>query len=340
MRYFPLFIDLKDRPVVVVGGGEEALRKVRLLLKTEARISVIAATLHDELAAEPRVNWIARGFDAALLDGAVLVFSADKRLNPAVTAAAKARGIPVNAVDAAGISTFIVPSIVDRDPVVVAIGTEGAAPVLGRGLRERIDALLPQALGDLARSAAALRARVAETVPAGTRRRSFWQRFFFGDVRDAFIAGDAAHYAAGVETLLADESAPPVGRVSFVAAGPGDPELLTLKAQRKLQEADVIVHDRLIDPAILELARRDATRIVADRRGFTAVSAILTGEAKAGRHVVRLGSGDTFLDERVAVGAEGVAVETVPGVEAKPSAEIIAFPLREDIRDTALRAAS
>jgi uroporphyrin-III C-methyltransferase/precorrin-2 dehydrogenase/sirohydrochlorin ferrochelatase len=340
MRYFPVFIDLKDRPVVVVGGGEEALRKVRLLLKTEARILVIAAALHNELAAEPRVNWIARRFDAALLDGAALVFSADKQLNPAVTVAAKTRGIPVNAVDAAEISTFIVPSIVDRDPVVVAIGTEGAAPVLGRGLRERIDALLPQALGELARAAAALRARVAETVPAGSRRRSFWQRFFFGDVRDAFIAGDKASYSLGVETLLADETAPPVGRVSFVAARPGDPELLTLKAQRKLQEADVIVHDRLIDPGILELARRDATRIAVGTLAFTAIDAILIREANAGRHVVRLGSGDTFLDERVAVGAEGIAVETVPTIEVRPTAEFISFPLREDIRDAVLRAAS
>jgi len=207
-------------------------------------------------------------------------------------------------------------------------------------LRERIDAMLPQALGELASSAAALRARVAATVPAGSRRRSFWQRFFFADVRDAFMAGDDANYSAGVEALLADEAAPPIGRVSFVAAGPGDPELLTLKAQRKLQEADVIVHDRLVDPAILELARRDAARIVADRQGFTAISAVLAREAGLGRHVVRLGSGDTFLDERVAVGAEGIAVETVPGVEVKPSAEIIPFPLREDIRDAVLRAAS
>jgi uroporphyrin-III C-methyltransferase / precorrin-2 dehydrogenase / sirohydrochlorin ferrochelatase len=340
MRYFPLFIDLKDRPVVVVGGGEAALRKVRLLLKTGARISVIATTLHDELAAEPRVNWIARRFDASLLDGAALVFSADTHLNPAVAAAAKARGIPVNAVDDAEISTFIVPSIVDRDPVVVAIGTEGTAPVLGRGLRERIDAMLPQALGPLARAAAALRARVAETVPAGNRRRSFWRRFFFGDVRDAFIAGDATNYAAGVETLLTNEAAPPVGRVSFVAAGPGDPELLTLKAQRKLQEADVIVHDQLTDRHILELARRDATRIPMDKLGFAAIDAVLIREARAGRHVVRLGSGDTFLEERVAVAAEGIAVETVPAVEVRPTAEIISFPVREDIRDAVLRAAS
>ncbi len=340
MRYFPLFIDLKDRPVVVAGGGEDALRKVRLLLKTEARISVIAAALHDELAAEPRVTWVARRFDAALLDGAALVFSADKHLNPAVTAAARARGIPVNAVDDAEISTFIVPSIVDRDPVVVAIGTEGTAPVLGRGLRERIDAMLPQALGPLATAAAALRARVAETVPPGNRRRSFWQRFFFGDVRDAFIAGDTTNYAAGVETLLADEAAPPLGRVSFVAAGSGDPELVTLKAQRKLQEADVIVHDRRADRRILELARRDAPRIPVGKLAFGAIDAILIREARAGRHVVRLAGGDTFLEERVAVAAEGIAVETIPAVEVKPAGRIISFPVREDIRDAVLRAAS
>ncbi|MGQ0484819.1 MAG: NAD(P)-dependent oxidoreductase [Hyphomicrobiales bacterium] len=340
MRYFPLFIDLKDRPAVVVGGGEEALRKVRLLLKTEARISVIAGALHDELAAEPRVDWIARSFAANLLEGAALVFSADKDLNQAVTAAARARGIPVNAVDDAELSTFIVPAIVDRDPVVVAIGTEGTAPVLGQSLRARIDAILPQALGPLAAAASALRARVVATVPPGNRRRAFWQRFFFGDVRDAFIAGDAANYAAGVETLLADEAARPVGRVSFVATGPGDPELLTLKAQRKLQEADVIVHDRLADKRILELARRDATRIAMGKPAFTAIDAILIREAAAGRHVVRLGAGDRFLEERIAVAAAGIGVEIVPGVEVKPAGQIVSFPLREEIRDAVLRAAS
>ncbi len=340
MRYFPLFIDVKDRPAVVVGGGEEALRKVRLLLKTEARISVIAGALHDELAAEPRVNWIARRFDANLLDGAALVFSADKDLNGTVTAAAKARGIPVNAVDDAELSTFIVPSIVDRDPVVVAIGTEGTAPVLGQGLRARIDAMLPQSLGPLARAAADLRDRAARSVPPGNRRRAFWQRFFFGDVRDAFIAGDATNYAAGVEGLLTDEAAPPVGRVSFIASGTGDPELLTLKAQRKLQEADVIVHDRLADQRILELARRDASRIPAGEPALTAIDAILIREARAGRHVVRLGTGDTFLEERIAIAAEGIAVETVPGVDVKPTGQIISFPLREDISEAVLRAAS
>ncbi|NMD08654.1 MAG: siroheme synthase, partial [Phyllobacteriaceae bacterium] len=130
MRYFPVFIDLKDRRVVVVGGGEEATRKVRLLLKSQAKIEVIAQELHSELTSNPRIVWTAKNFEAAALDGAALVYSADKTLNALVSAAAQARGIPVNAVDEADISTFIVPSIVDRDPVVIAIGTEGTAPVL------------------------------------------------------------------------------------------------------------------------------------------------------------------------------------------------------------------
>ena len=155
MRYFPIFVDLDHRPVTVVGGSEEALRKVRLLLKTGAAINVIAPALHEELAAERRVNWIAKGYHAGLLEGAALVYSADAALNERVASDAQALGIPVNAVDNPGISTFIVPSIVDRDPVVVAIGTEGTAPILGQGLRARIDQMLPQALGELARAASA-----------------------------------------------------------------------------------------------------------------------------------------------------------------------------------------
>jgi uroporphyrin-III C-methyltransferase / precorrin-2 dehydrogenase / sirohydrochlorin ferrochelatase len=340
MRYFPIFVDLQDRPVTVVGGSEEALRKVRLLLKTGAVINVIAPALHDELAAEPRVNWIARGYHAGLLDGAALIYSADAALNERVAEDAKALGIPVNAVDNPGISTFIVPSIVDRDPVVVAIGTEGTAPILGQGLRARIDAMLPHALGDLARAAASLRHRVAETIPAGNRRRGFWYRFFFGDVREAFVAGSTCTYLAGVENLFAAEAQPPQGRVSFVSLGSGDPELLTIKAQRKLQEADVIVHDRSIPPAILELARRDAVRVAVKGELFDGATDLLLAEARAGRLVVRLSAGDVSLEETVSVAAEGIAFDTVPSVAVPKPAEVIAFPVREDIREDILRAAS
>lgn len=336
MRYFPIFFDLDGRPVTVVGGGEEALRKIRLLLKTGAAINVIAPELHAELAAERRVNWIAKGYQAGLLDGAALVYSADAALNEKVASDARALGIPVNAVDNPGISTFIVPSIVDRDPVVVAIGTEGTAPVLGQGLRARIDAMLPQALGELARAASGLRARVAEAIPPGNRRRSFWHRFFFGDVRDAFIAGQSCNYLAGVEKLFEAEAHPAAGRVAFVSLGSQDPELLTIKAQRKLQEADVIVHDRAVAPAILEMARRDAVRVSVTGELYDGATDILLTEARAGRLIVRLAMGEPPLEETVSVAAEGIAFDTVPAVALPKPAEVIPFPIRE----TMLRAAS
>ena len=226
------------------------------------------------------MEWLARRFAPNLLDDAALVYAADPELNNLVSVEAKARGIPVNVIDGAEISTFITPSIVDRDPVIVAIGTEGTAPVLGQGIRARIDAMLPNALGALAWKANALRPRVANEVPQGSRRRSFWNRFFFGSIRDAAIAGDEAGYAHELNIALNDEAKPSVGRVSLVGAGPGDPELLTLKAQRKLQEADVIVYDGQIGSGILELARRDAVRIVAGNSQF-ATSAILTREARS-----------------------------------------------------------
>ena len=340
MRYFPIFVDLENRPATVVGGTEEALRKIRLLKKTGAVINVIAPALHEELAADPRVNWIAKGYHAGLLDGAALVYSADPALNERVAADARALGIPVNAVDNPDISSFIVPSIVDRDPVVVAIGTEGTAPILGQGLRARIDAMLPQTLGDLAGAAAALRHRVAETIPPGNRRRSFWYRFFFGDVREAFLAGDSCTYLAGVENLFASEAQAPQGRVSFVSLGSEDPELLTLKAQRKLHEADVIVHDRSVPGSILEMARRDAVRVPVKGELYDGATDVLIAEAKAGKLVVRLTASDVSLEETVSVAAEGIAFETVPSVAPAKPAEVITFPVREDIREDILRAAS
>ena len=339
MRYFPVFYDLQDRPVTVIGGGEEALRKVRLLLKTGAAINVIAPLLHNELAATPRVNWIARRYHTGLIEGAALVISADAELNARVAADAKALGIPVNAVDAPEISTFIVPSIVDRDPVVVAIGTEGKAPVLGQGLRARIDSLLPARLGELARAAGTLRDRVAASVPAGNRRRGFWQRFFFGDVRDAYLAGESCNYLAGVENLFAEESYPPVGRVSFVTA-PDDPELLTLKAQRRLLEADVIVHDRAVPASILELARRDSGRVAVAGELYDGATDVLLAEAKSGKLVVRLSVKEPSLEETVSVAAEGLAFETVPAVAPPKPAEAEPFPTRDDITTSLLRAAS
>ncbi len=327
MRYFPVFFDLKDRRVVVVGGGEEALRKVRLLLKTDAEISVVAGNLHDELKANDRVKWLAQRYTAHLLDGAALVYSADPDLNAQVSADARARGIPVNAVDAADISTFITPSIVDRDPVVIAIGTEGTAPVLGQGIRAKIDALLPQNTGLLASRAATLRDFVAKQVPHGSRRRAFWQDFFFGKTRKAFDQGDKKAFSQSFKQIVESETGSAVGRVSLVGAGPGDPELLTLKAHRKIQEADVIVYDRLVGAGVLEMARRDAVRIPVGKTPYEPspkqgdINTILIREASKGLHVVRLKGGDPYIfgrggEEQAALEAAGIAVDVVPGITA------------------------
>lgn len=340
MRYFPVFYDLQDRPVTVVGGGEEALRKVRLLLKTNARILLVAPLLHDELAAEPRVEWLATQFSPKQLDGAALVYAAEPAINEAVSAESRVRGIPVNVIDMAEISTFLTPSIVDRDPVVIAIGTEGTAPVLGQGIRARLDAELPQALGELAAKANALRSRVARDVPHGNRRRSFWAKFFFGPIRDAVVAGDAAGYAHELTIALKDDAAPSIGRVSIVGAGPGDPELITLKAQRKLLEADVIVYDRNVSSNILELARRDAERFAVSTTQFD-ISTLLARQAQAGKHVVFLVPGDVDhgSDEVAVLEQHGFAVEIVPGI-AGEAAKPFPFMSRDDIASEMLRAAS
>ena len=330
MRYFPLFLDVKNRKALVVGGGEEALRKVRLLLKTEARIELVAASLESELtdlAVGGNVAWVGRTFAPAHLDDAAVVFvAADEETNAFVSVEARRRDIPVNVVDDAELSTAIVPAIVDRDPLVVAIGTEGAAPVLAQGIRNELEASLPPFLGALTKAAGALRERVAERVPAGSPRRQFWQRFFFGSVREAFSRGARA-FGPALESALWDVASPARGSVSLVGAGPGDPELLTLKAQRKLRDADVIVYDRLVGPQILEYARRDAIRIPAGKapgkHSVTQeeINAILVREAKAGRSVVRLKGGDPYIfgravEEQEALEAEGITVDVVPGITA------------------------
>src|SRR5687767_13502245 len=233
MRYFPLFIDLKARKVLVVGGGEEALRKVRLLLKTEARIELIAPELHPELtdlAIGGNIAWIGRDFSPSSLDGAACAFvAADEELSRRVSSEAHKRDILVNVVDEADLSSAIVPAIVDRDPLVIAVGTEGTAPVLAQGIRSELEADLPPFLGALTKAAGALRERVAAHVPAGSPRRQFWRRFFFGSIREAFATGKD-QFERELAFSLDDLAKSSSGRVSLVGAGPGDPELLTLKA--------------------------------------------------------------------------------------------------------------
>ncbi len=332
MKYFPLFADLENADVLVVGGGEQAAQKVRLLRKTRARITVVAECVADELREleEENAIWIVlRVFLARDLEGQRVVFAAtgDRSQDAAVSRAAKARGIPVNVVDAPHLSTFIMPAIVDRAPVTVAIGTEGAAPILAREIKTRLEALLPANFGALARRAQGLRGRVAKAIPDARLRRRAWERLLQGSFRRAVLSGAEDEAGRILAAELRGGDAPAQGRVALIGCGPGDPDLLTLKALQRLQEADVLVVDRLVNPQILDYARRDAERIHVGKtpRGAATsqseINRILVREASAGKVVVRLKGGDPFIfgrasEEMAALQAAGIPVEVVPGVTA------------------------
>jgi uroporphyrin-III C-methyltransferase / precorrin-2 dehydrogenase / sirohydrochlorin ferrochelatase len=336
MQHFPIFVDLRDRRVVVCGGGEEALAKLRLLLKTEARVEVYAEKVGQgvrRLADEGRVTLHAREVEAGDLDGTALAYGAtgthegDARL----AWLSRAARVPFNLVDNLEDSAFITPAIVDRDPVVVAIGTEGAAPVLARAVKEEVEARLPSSLGLLARVGKAFRG-AAEALPMGRARRAFWAEYYDRVGPEAAREGEAAVAPALARLLTRHlDAKPEQGRVDFVGAGPGDPELLTLRARRILDRADVVIHDRLVTPAILDLARREALMVDAGKEGFgpsTAqadIDAMIVRHALKGRHVVRLKSGDPTvfgrLDEEIAAcEAAGVAYAVVPGITAASAA--------------------
>jgi len=351
VRYFPIYVDLDGGRVVIAGGGEAALQKARLVTRTGAAIVVADPDPGAELvalAAAGRLILTRRRFRPADLDGASLAYgaSADPAVNRAVSAAARARGVPVNVVDAAALSSFVTPAIVDRDPVTVAIGTEGTGPVLARAIKARVEALLPGHLGAVAEAAAALRERVARAVAPGSERRRLWAEVF-----DAGWHRGVAAARARAEQLLGPRRAGAAGQagiVWLVGAGPGDAELMTVKARRVLDTADVVVHDRLVDAGVLELARREARFVpVGKTPGGPSVSqerinAILVEEARAGRTVVRLKGGDPLVfgraeEELAALAEAGIEARVVPGITAASAAAAAArLPLTARDRNSAV----
>lgn len=338
MDYFPIFLRLAGEPVLVVGGGEVAARKIDLLLRTSAQVRVVAPELVPglaELAAAGDIVHVASEFRPEHLDGVRLAIAAtDKRaINAWVARQAERRNIPVNVVDDRELSSFIVPAIVDRSPVVVAVGSSGDAPVLTRRLRERLESFLPQRLGALAKLAGKLRPTIKARIETPARRRRFWENFFDGSLAADVLAGredaaDPALPARVVESFAQIAHRPQVaGEVVLVGAGPGDPGLLTLRALRALQNADVILYDRLVSAEILDLARRDAERIYVGKVAGGAqvsqeeINAQLVQLAQQGKRVCRLKGGDPFIfgrggEELEALAAAGVRFEVVPGVTA------------------------
>ncbi|MGF1592188.1 MAG: siroheme synthase CysG [Kiloniellaceae bacterium] len=353
MRYFPAFHDLSTRPSLVVGGGEAAARKLRLLMKAGARAVVVAPEAGAEiagLAAADRLTWHARPFAAADVAGCGLVIAATGRpeVDAAVSEAAQSAGLPVNVVDRPELSTFITPAIIDRDPLVIGISSGADAPILARQIRARLESLLPANLGRLARFAGAFRGAVAAQIADGPRRRRFWERFFAGPVADKVLAGDEVGAREAMLGLINGRAAQQheEGSVAIVGAGPGDPDLLTFKALRRLQEADVVLFDKLVGPEIVDYARRDALRIYVGKskanhaKSQDEINALMAEHALAGRRVVRLKGGDPFIfgrggEEMDYLQARGIAVEVVPGVTAAAGCAAAAgIPLT--LRGTAL----
>ncbi|WP_333828172.1 siroheme synthase CysG [Pararhodobacter sp.] len=332
MQHFPIFLDLAGARVIVAGGGEAALAKLRLLMKTTARLEVFATDPAPELEAltrDGRIHLHRRALAEGDVRGARLVYGAaeDAVEDARVAAIARAEGALVNIVDNLEDSDYITPAIVDRDPVVVAIGTEGAAPVLARALKADLEARLPVALGLLARVGKAFRA-AADALPMGRRRRDFWAEYYETTGPRVAEKGEAALEPA-LNDLLARHlaQAPGAGRVDLVGAGPGDPELLTLKARRLLDRADVVIHDRLVPGAILELARREALLIAVGKEGFgpstpqDEINRLLVEHAGQGAHVVRLKGGDPSVfgrldEETEALDEAGIDWAVVPGITA------------------------
>jgi uroporphyrin-III C-methyltransferase/precorrin-2 dehydrogenase/sirohydrochlorin ferrochelatase len=333
---FPIFLDLADAAVLVVGGGDAAAAKCRLLLPSGALVRVVdpapGAALEALAAGEPRVTLLRRGFAPADLDGARLCYVAldDADAAASVVAEARRRGVLVNAVDRPALSDFATPAMVRCGAVGIAIATGGLAPALARDLRARIEAAVPPAFGALAAFCARWRDRVARALPDCDRRRRLWDAVLEGEEAARVLdRGNAAADAAMAARLARRDggAARRMGRATLVGAGPGDPDLLTLKALRALSRADVVLYDRLVDPRVLDLARRDARRIDVGKRcgrhamSQAAINALLVREVTAGAHVVRLKGGDPFVfgrggEELAALRAAGAAVEVVPGVTA------------------------
>src|SRR2546423_1380386 len=312
MRFLPVFLDLQAGPVLLVGAGELARANLRLLAAAGARIRWFSIEGNHDLSGIPdaaRIELAEGDPLSADLSGVIAILCAGAgQIGTAMSARAKAVGLPVNVMDDLAHSTFIFPAIVERGDVVVAIGTGGASPVVARRVRERIEAVLPARVGDLASFIGRWRKRTPNRIPEFTLRRRFWERVVDGPIGALVLAGrkdeaeaalkdisDPTAFAGGLASGRAE------GKVTLVGAGPGDPDLLTIRALRALQDADVIFYDELVSPEILDRARRDASRVPVGRRvgkpgiGQHAINKLMVEAARSGQRVVRLKGGDPFV---------------------------------------------
>jgi uroporphyrin-III C-methyltransferase/precorrin-2 dehydrogenase/sirohydrochlorin ferrochelatase len=366
MNTFPLFFKLEDRKVLIVGGGEVALRKADLLSRAGACITILAPDISHELQAlltDSKHEFIYENYNKTYMSGARVIIAAtdDETLNHQIHADATELNIPVNVVDTPHLCDFIFPAIIDRNPIVIGISSNGKAPVLARLLRARLETLIPQGYGKLAKLAGEFRSEVKAKIPTLTGRRQFWERAFEGQVSQLMFAGneteataqlqadldstaaaiskksddtDSVRESDAIKNVAPDESEkslPAVGEVYIVGAGPGDPELLTFKALRLMQQADVVFYDALVSPQVLDLCRRDADKVFVGKKRSNhtvaqlGINELLVNHAKQGRRVVRLKGGDPFIfgrggEEIESLRAHNVPYQVVPGITAANAA--------------------
>ncbi|MEO5702739.1 MAG: siroheme synthase CysG [Gammaproteobacteria bacterium] len=332
MDYLPVFLDIKNKPCLVIGGGEVAARKAALLLRAGGLVTIVSpslATTLQQWVQEAKVSYRSAVFSESDLDGCSLAIAAtdDSTVNRRVYELAVQKNIPVNVVDSPELCSFIFPSIVDRSPIIVAVSSGGASPVLARLLRARLETLIPTAYGRLAALAASFRDAVKQRFTRPAERRIFWEKILQGPIAERVFAGqyDAARTALQNELDADHPSA--TGEVYLVGGGPGDPDLLTFRALRLMQQADVVLYDRLVSDDVLDLTRRDAERIyVGKRRSVHAVrqeeiNRLMVKLAKEGKRVLRLKGGDPFIfgrggEEIDTLAQEGIPFQVVPGITA------------------------
>ena len=333
MDFLPVFMNVKGRKCLVVGGGKVASRKVFMLLRAGAAVTVVSPQLCQDLEIrknEAEITHLPRGFEEGDLQDCRLVIAAtnNEDVNRTVSALAQEKGIPVNVVDAPDLCSFIVPSIIDRNPVQIAISTGGASPVLARLLRSRLETFIPSAYGRLARLVESFREKVKAKFSSSDEIRTFWEQILEGPVADNLVAGKDKLARELLEEAVENAQAPAErGEVYLVGAGPGDPDLLTFRALRLMQQADVVVYDRLVSQGVLDLVRRDAECIYAgkERNKHTlpqeGINALLVRLAKEGKKVLRLKGGDPFIfgrggEEIETLTAENINFQVVPGITA------------------------
>ncbi|MBI3901998.1 MAG: uroporphyrinogen-III C-methyltransferase [Nitrosomonadales bacterium] len=329
MDFFPIFLNIKNQPCLVVGGGTVAVRKAALLLQAGAKLRIVAPQLDKGFELPHGSEYLAERFQPSQLDGMALVIAAtdDAAVNEQVSRGAKLRNIPVNVVDNPELCSFIMPAILDRSPLVVAFSTGGASPVLARLMRGKLEALIPQAYGRLADFAARFRDLIKQRIDTPAQRRIFWEDMLDGAVAEKVFAGDEKAAEAMLLAQLEQPQAQARGEVYLVGAGPGDPDLLTFRALRLMQKADVVLYDNLVSKPILEMTRRDAQRIFVGKRRDNhtlpqeEINELLVRLALEGKRVLRLKGGDPFIfgrggEEIEELAGHHIHFQVVPGITA------------------------